>query len=80
MPVDRHDVQPFAKPWKLTERGECFMVEDSAGVTLACIYFEDEPTRRRFSKRLSKYDARRMAEQILRLPELVALEREARNQ
>jgi len=35
--------------------------------------FEDEPTRRNFSKRLSKDDARRMAQQILRLPELVRI-------
>ena len=44
-----------------------------AGRILAYVWFEDEPTRRNFSKRLSKDDARRMAQQILRLPELVRI-------
>lgn len=71
--------QPFVKPWTIEERTESFIVKDAAGGTLAFIYFEDDPIRRDMMKRLSKYDARRMAEQILRLPELVALERQARN-
>lgn len=72
---DRGPVPAFAKPWKLEERGESFVVEDAAGVTLAYIYFEDEPTRRSFAKRLSKNDARKMAQQILRLPQLVRIAR-----
>ena len=62
--------RPFAKPWNLEEQGEPFQIRDAAGRILAYVYFEDEPTRRNFSKRLSKDDARRMAQQILRLPEL----------
>jgi hypothetical protein len=73
--VDRRPVPAFAKPWKIVERGESFVVEDAAGVTLAYVYFEDEPTRRRFSKRLSKDDARKLTEQILRLPQLVRIAR-----
>ena len=46
---------------------------DAAGRILAYVSFEDEPTRRNFSKRLSEDDARRMAQQILRLPELVRI-------
>ena len=63
--------RPFAKPWKIEEQDESFQIRDAAGRILAYVYFEDEPTRRNFSKRLSKDDARRMAQQILRLPELV---------
>jgi len=65
--------RPFAKPWKIEEQGESFQIRDAAGRILAYVYFEDEPTRRNFSKRLSKDDARRMAQQILRLPELVRI-------
>jgi len=63
--------RPFAKPWKIEEQGGPLQIRDAAGRILAYVYFEDEPTRRNFSKRLSKDDARRMAQQILRLPELV---------
>ena len=48
---------------------------DAAGRTLAYVSFEDEPTRRNFSKRLSKDDARRMAQQILRCPSSSELQR-----
>ena len=50
-----------------------FRLTDAAGRILAHVYFEDEPTRWNFSTRSSKDDARRMAQQILRLPELVRI-------
>ena len=65
--------RPFAKPWKLEEQDESFQIRDAAGRILAYVYFGDEPTRRNFFKRLSKDDARRLAQQILRLPELVRI-------
>lgn len=73
--ANRDPVRPFSKPWKMEERGESFVVMDSADVTLAYVYFEDDPNRRSFMRRLSKDDARRMAQQILRLPELVRIAR-----
>ena len=76
---DRSAPKPFAKPWTLAESGESFVIMDSAERTLAFVYFEDDPVRRNFTKRLSKDDARRMAKQILRLPELVGIERQAKN-
>jgi len=57
----------------LEEQGASFRIRDAAGRILAYVYFENEPTRRNFSKRLSKNDARRMAQLILRLPELVRI-------
>jgi len=66
--IDRTGPRPVAKPWKRVEH-----TEDAAGVKLAYVYFEDEGTRRSFMKRLSKDDARRMAAQIMRLPELVRI-------
>jgi len=68
-------VQPFAKPWRLIQQSDCFEIQDSAGIQLCCIVFEDDPARRTFTKRLSKDDARRMARQVLRLPELIRIAR-----
>ena len=65
--------RPFAKPWKLEEQDESLQIRDAAGRILANVYFEDEPTRRNFSKRFSKDGARRMVQQILRLPEPVRI-------
>ena len=73
--MDRSEVKPFSKPWKLLEDDESFEVQDSAGRSLAFVYFSDDPNRRNFMRRLSKDDARRMAQQILRLPELVRIAR-----
>ena len=41
--------RPFAKPWKIEEQGESFQIGEAVGRILACVYFEDEPTRRNFS-------------------------------
>jgi hypothetical protein len=71
----RDPVRPFSKPWQLIEHAESFEVQDSAQRTLAYVYFADDPNRANFMRRLSKDDARRMAEQILRLPELVRIAR-----
>lgn len=67
------DIKPFAHPWKLVEHDESFEVQDAAGVHLAYVYYSDDPNRRNFMGRLSKYDVHRMATQIMRLPKLVRI-------
>lgn len=75
MPLDRSAPRPFVKPWRIVEHDESFEVQDAAERTLSFVYFSDDPNRRNFMRRLSKDDARRMAEQILRLPALVRIAR-----
>ena len=48
-----------------------FAVKDSADQKLAYVYYEDEPGRRSAAKLLSKDEARRIAANIAKLPEVV---------
>jgi hypothetical protein len=61
----------FPPPWSVDELEACFVVEDSAGQKLAYIYYEEESGRRSAAKLLTKNEARRIASNIAKLPELV---------
>jgi hypothetical protein len=62
----------FAKPWKLAEHKESFVIENAAGQPLCYLYHEDEPGRRNVTRRLTREDARTLAIQIAKLPETLA--------
>jgi hypothetical protein len=50
----------------------CFVVRDHGGQKLAYVYFEDELARRLTAQLPTKAEARRIAADIAKLPELVS--------
>ena len=61
----------FPPPWSIDERADSFTVKDAMGQTLAFLFFEDEPQRQMLTKRLSRDEARRIAANIAKLPDLL---------
>ena len=64
-------VRRFPPPWSVEDHLACFIVKDSTGQALAHIYCEIEPGQRSAAKLLSKDEARRIAANIAKLPELL---------
>jgi hypothetical protein len=61
----------FPPPWSIEELDACFVVKDHSGQKLTYIYFEDEPGRRSAAKLLTRDEARSIAINTARLPELL---------
>ncbi len=65
----------FPPPCTIEENNDaCFIVRDNHGQAFGYFYFEDEPGRRSTAKLLTKDEARRMAANFAKLPELLGRE------
>jgi hypothetical protein len=61
----------FPPSWITEETDACFIIRDHNGYALAYVYFEEEPGRQSAAKLLSKDEARRIAANITKQPELL---------
>jgi hypothetical protein len=66
----------FPPPWTIEEtNGACFIVKDANGFAVSFVYFENEPGRRTAANLMTKDEARRIAANIAKLPDLLGTER-----
>jgi hypothetical protein len=69
-----HGIMPdrrFLPPWEIEDNGACFIVRDHSGQALAYLYYENESGRRAAANLLTRDEARRIAINMAKMPELL---------
>lgn len=62
------DNRTFPRPWRVEEYNDsCFIIKDATGFSVAYVYFDDVPSRRSATNRMSKDSARRIANRIAKI-------------
>jgi hypothetical protein len=62
----------FPPPWSVEDNGACFIIRDHNGQPLAHVYYEEEPGSRAAAGLLTRDEARRIAANIAKLPDLLS--------